>query len=239
MENDSLYKKIAIDIQKDIKKNHKPGDKLHSEAYYQKKYGVARMTISRALAYLVSANVIYYVKNKGYFVLTKKDYRGNEILSFSQMCQRDGIYVTNRLLGIEIIVPDEEIRKALQLKEGEPVYKISRVRYGNDLPRVIEYAHIVKKYAEGLDKFNMADNSLYEILSDFYGITIDVQDYEYSAINIKGAEAKYLEVSSGSAILKTITTGYMKMGVVPVEYTIQYSKWSTSITLNRVNDIKQ
>ena len=239
MGKETVYKTIAKDIAKDIEENYHPGDKLQSEAYYQKKYNVARMTITRALSYLVSTNTIYSVKNKGYFVMIKKDSRGNEIISFSQLCARNGIIVTNKLLGIETIKPDETIRKALNLQSDELVYKISRMRYGNGMPRVVEYAHVVKKYAEGLDKFNLEDNSLYEILSDFYGIIIDVQDYEYSAVNIKGANAKYLEVQSGSAILKTITTGYMKMGVIPIEYTVQYSPWSTTITLKRDNDIKQ
>jgi GntR family transcriptional regulator len=239
MKKKAIYMEIADSIQNDLKKNFKPGDKLEPESQYEIKYGVSRVTIRRALEYLADSKVIYYTKNKGYFVLDPTINRGSEILSFTEYNAKENIKVTNKVLKIEKTVPEEKIRKILGLNDGEEVYLINRIRYGNEIPRVIEYAYISAKSCPGLEKFNFELYSLYDIIREYYNLEIIRQVYTFNAKMIKGFEAEtLLEEKTGPALIIT-TTGYASPGMIPIEYCIQvnnYKSFDYVITLDKTGN---
>lgn len=233
MSNETLYIEIAKQIQTEIENNLTPGTRLPSESFYQQKFGVARMTITRALQYLEKEKIIYRIKNKGYFVLKESYARGNEILSYSELNSKYGLRTRNDVISIELIIPDEKIARYLELNDDEKVYCIERLRYRNDVPTTIEHAHIVEKYARGLEKFNFSEFSLYQVLREFYGINIDRQVYEISASSTNRSESELLKIKKGSPVSIVTTRGYTNLGMTPIEYTKQVSTARFSVELRR------
>ncbi len=224
---DVIYIEIANDIKKDIEHNYKPGEKLESESMYVKKYGVSRVTIKRALAYLENHKLLYYIKNKGYYVLNPAINRGSKIMSFTHYMAMNNMKVTNKLLKIKLQKPDNDVKDILQLDDNDMVYRINRIRYGDNVPQVIEYCNVSAKLCPGLEKFNLKEYSLYDILKEYYNIKIDRQIYSFNAKTIKGFEAKHLiNETSGPALIIT-TTGYTNMGITPVEYTVEVNNYKT------------
>lgn len=233
MDKESLYIEIAKQIQTEIENTLSPGTKLQSESFYQQKFGVARMTITRALQYLEKEKIICRVKNKGHFVLKESYARGNEILSYSELNTKYGLTTKNDVLSIKLIVPEDKIANSLKINDDEKVYCIKRLRYRNNIPTTIEHANIVEKYARGLEKFNFAEYSLYQVLREFYGINIDRQVYDVSASNVNKEEAELLKIRKNTPVSIVITQGYTNLGMTPIEYTKQISISHFSVELRR------
>jgi GntR family transcriptional regulator len=228
-----VYVEIANDIENDIRKNLQPGDKIESESFYQNKYGVSRVTISRALQYLINKSVIYKIKNKGHFVLREFYSRGDEILSFTELHEKYGKVVTNEVLDIDLIYPGEEIRKLLELSYDDMVYRLVRTRFLNGIPVTLEYSHIVQKVADGLDRFNFERFSLYQILRENYDIVIDSQEYTFSGGLATEKEAEILNVQPNHPVLVTKAVGFTNKGETSVEYSKQISIISYSFTFTK------
>ncbi|WP_410512721.1 trehalose operon repressor [Paenibacillus sp. BR2-3] len=107
-----------------------PGTKLPSESELAADYGTSRETVRKALHLMAQNGYIHKIQGKGSFVLDigRMDFPVTGLISFKEMSERIGrpsrtiVYETGR------IPAPAEIAAQLNIKEGDPVWKVIRAR---------------------------------------------------------------------------------------------------------------
>lgn len=201
--NKPLYLQIREAILQQIdQKELKPGDKLLSEAQFQKSFNVSRITVRKAIDELVEEGYLTRLQGKGTFV-KKRSEAQQKSLSLTQVCLEQGKKLTSEVRSIqEVPVPAEFER----LFSSEKVIAVDRLRKIDGVPIMLE-----KNYFPLEDTFlfeNDLSGSLYQILDAF-----DI-DPKYKGMNqvsislLTDQQAKLFNVQSGLSVIHHLGTVY-------------------------------
>jgi GntR family transcriptional regulator len=196
----------------------KPGKAIPSEEDLSKRLRVSRMTARHALKSLCNLGVAYSRRGKGTFVSgIKMEKNFRQVLSFSQEMASRGARPASKVIAFVAIPAQSEVAKALQLRPGEQVIRLQRVRMANSLPMGIETAHLPSRlFPDLLEHFNPR-SSLYQALAQHHGIHIAIADEVVEAGLAGAEEARLLRVPKGSPVFLFTRTSYVETGE-PVEY---------------------
>lgn len=219
------YKQIADELEQDIL-NHKfrPGSRMPTELAIQKRFYVSRMTVRQAYRLLEAKGAAVIVKNKGVFVKNIKIQQSSDFKSYTDLIAGKGLIGNTKVIQLERCLPDEEAAAALKLKAGEEIYLLKRYRYVKNELVVIEVANLNAKYIPDFDKFNLNNNSLYDVLCNEYELCLDEVREEISAELLTDEEARLMVGSRHCPVLKIKTTSLLDNGD-PIEFTIQYCNY--------------
>lgn len=127
---------------------YKPSDKLPSENDLADQYKVPRMVIRKAYERLQELGYIFSKQGKGSFVQNQSlqiplILTGD--VSFSEKMQRLNYEFHTSLLCCEPIEYDPQIYHVLQARQGDLVYKISRLRIVENCPIAIHTSFLPQK----------------------------------------------------------------------------------------------
>ncbi len=220
------YKRIRDLIIRDYGGNL-AGEALPGERELAEKYSVKRSTIQYAMRKLAERGVIYRVKGKGTFM--RKETPGVMNISDAAVQGTKGISALVRSYGIQAksvvlvsgtITGNRFLESKLKLQEGEPVFALHRVRYGNDEPLAIEYTYVPKKFFPDIEAVDFTRVSLYEYMES-KGHLPDKYDKRIRVIKLFPKEARYLEQPVDGPAFSFEVIG-VDAGRVPVEYTESY-----------------
>lgn len=219
------YKQIADELEQDIL-NHKfrPGSRMPTELAIQKRFFVSRMTVRQAYRLLAAKGAAVIVKNKGVFVKNTKIQKGSGVLSYTDLIAGNGLIGNTKVIQLERCLPDEKTAEMLNLKTGEKIYLLKRYRYVKNELVVIEVAHLNAKYVPDFDKFNLNNNSLYDVLCSEYNLCLEEVHEEISAELLTDEEARLMIGSRHCPVLRINTVSFLDNGD-PIEYTIQYCNY--------------
>jgi len=187
---------------------YKPGDKLPTEIELSKLNNVSRVTVRSALDTLTSEGYLIRIPGKGTFI-TKEKIKKNvvETIGFSDTCK-----LQNKVPGAKVIkcVIEEATvsdQKHLDLKPGDKIINIERIRYADGTPVSVEYSRFHPSFSFLLQE-NLNNNSLYDILKKKYGVSFGVSRkyivLEYASFDV----ATYLNVKEGYPLLSIKSTVY-------------------------------
>ena len=162
------YIKISEDLKQDIESGIlKHGEKIFSEKDLMVKYGVSSTTARKSLDVLRRENLIESIQGKGSFILQTKILRSlKKVIGFSESMHRQSIKPTSKLIEKVIFSEYSEYHKKLNLSEGEKILKIKRVRYGDEIPLLIDTRYINLKYYPGIENMDLS-GSLYDIYETY------------------------------------------------------------------------
>jgi GntR family transcriptional regulator len=195
----------------------RPGDALPSERDLASKVDVSRVTVRKAVQFLVRDGVLVQRHGSGTFVAPQPhrvEQSLGQLTSFAEDMARRGLPVRSVLLERGIHEPSPEETMALGLTGGERVARIHRLRVSGGTPLAIERASIS---ATILPDPTAVTDSLYALL-DKTGNRPVRAIQRIRAMNLGEADAKLLEISSGAASLQIERVGYLASGRV-VEFT--------------------
>lgn len=214
-----------------IEKRYQEGDKLPSEREFAEKFGVQRATIREAYRILEEEGVIEIRERSGrYMGHTRIKSSLQEIKPFKDKLNEIGMEVKNKLISFEIIELDKELYKKVKLPIGTSMYKITRirnvVREDGDFPIAIEYSYIPEALAEKLIKYDLEENSLFEILRTKYGLIPKKEDQMIEIVYANEFESKALRVDQMTALIKKHGITYDKDGnVLQYLYAVMNMDW--------------
>ena len=195
----------------------KPGDALPSERDLATKVDVSRVTVRKALQYLVQDGVLVQRHGSGTFVAaqpSRVEQSLGQLTSFAEDMARRGLPVRSTFLDRGIYNPSPEETMALGLSPGDKVARISRLRISGDIPLAIERASIA---AAVLPNPALVVDSLYAQLERTGNRPVRAIQ-RIRAANLSEADARLLEISAGAAALHIERVGYLSSGRV-VEFT--------------------
>lgn len=129
-----LYNSVAKKIE-DYIRNEKlrPDDALPSELKMTEMFGVSRVTLRKAITILVNENILYSVKGSGTYVKSSKVERQMyKHSSFKEEMISNKKTFHSKVVEFSIENPTHEVMNILKISEDELVYKVKRLRYGDN-----------------------------------------------------------------------------------------------------------
>lgn len=215
----ALYFQIQEDIRGRIEAGElQPGDRLEPESVLEARYGVSRITVRQALSTLATEGLIEKRQGKGTFVRAEKVAQRTGVLtSFTEEMRHRDLPVLTRVLGFEVRIPPEAIRRRLQLSPGEQVVFLRRLRLVGAEALAFTEAALPERFVPDLPRKTLVDGSLYRTLEEIYGLVLAEADEEIEAKKATTEERRLLGIIGGSPILQITRTTYLATGE-PVEY---------------------
>ena len=176
------------------------GEALPGERALAEKYSTTRPVIQHAMKELERQGFVRRVKGKGTFInKTKKDFINisgaieQRNKGISELLRFYGVKSNSTVLVCGTITGNKYLESKLKLQEGEPVFALHRVRYGNEEPVAIEYTYIPKNLFPDIESIDFNLVSLYEYM-DSRGHLPEKFDRILRVMRLAPKEARYLEL---------------------------------------------
>lgn len=228
-----LYQQLAEEIKEQIVSGKlMPGERMLTESEFSKKYELSRITVRKAIEYLVDEGYVVRKQGIGTFVADKKLRRvlNNQINSFTEISEQSGGIASADLVSVEWITADGNVIKRLGVEEGSRVLKIVRVRNHDGEPVMIE-----ENYYPETMSFLLQENltgSTYRVFRD-RGIIPSHATKTFDICYATKNEAKLLHVKEHQALLLQKDVVY-DQNQEPVHYTkmlINSERYQTTVSM--------
>lgn len=210
-----IYKQIEQDLRVAILNGTlKQGDLIPSETELCDKYKVARMTVRQAITNLLVDGYIYRHKGRGTFVsFNKKEIRKTDssFLSFTNEMKILDSPITTTLLKLEKSTADEMVAVRLQIKVGDPIYYVERLRTSENQPLAFERLFLPYVMYGDLDE-SVFRGSFYAYVQDVLGWKIRNCEYAIEARGVTKRVAELLHQREGEPALYLNSITYLDNG---------------------------
>jgi len=215
-----VYYQLKEALRKQIESGDlKPHERLPSERELEKSYDISRMTARRALSELESEGYIYRHQGRGSFVAEPKIRQGLlRLTSFTEDMRQRGLSPGARVLSIELVAADAELRRQLQAESGERFIKIQRIRLADEEPMALETSFLRYKFCPGIEELDFTNRSVYETLRERYNIYFSYADQTIETKPADEYEAQLLNVKQGTPMWLMERTTYLEDAKTPFEY---------------------
>jgi len=235
-----LYHQIQQRLLEQIQSGElKPGEPLPSIQRIAARMGVSQMTVRQAVRALCETGVIYSRQGKGTFISgikLERDFR--YVLSFSEETIARGARPSSKTLSFHIQSPEREAKEALRLTDIDQVYCLRRVRFGDSVPMGIESSTLPVDLCPGLIEVFDPATSLYQELSEQYGIQLMVTDEVIEVGKAKPEEAILLKIAVESPVFLFTRISYLEDGT-PVEFVKSVYPGDRYKVVNRLMRVKR
>ena len=201
-----LYQQVMDDLKGEIARGvYASGSRIPSEMELAKYYGVGRITVRRAVGDLVEEGLVEKKQGKGTFIRAPKMHKdmNRSGMSFTELCAVNGRKPSTRLIEAGIKVPtDARVLEWMDLKPGDEVLFIKRLRFMDDEPCVIEENYFPKQYSFLLS-MDLEHDSLYRYLREEKGFEIITGEVILRIVRADAKIARMLDVSRNTPLLGT------------------------------------
>jgi GntR family transcriptional regulator len=203
-----------------------PGMKLVPEAEFSKTLGISRPSLREALRVLAREGLINVRHGVGTFVSdnVKPMINSLELMrSMTDLIRSAGGEPRTRDLSIDLIEPPDDVAEQMELKAGQLVGRIYRVRLRDDRPFVVAKEYVVldgeRRSFETLKLFD--GGSLYGFLRERMDMAISHSNLRMSAVAAEPAMAQVLGLPRHAPLLLMRETHY-GFGGRPCLYSVNY-----------------
>lgn len=195
-----LKEKLLADISD---RDLKPGDRLPGDHELCRTYGVSRTVVRQALSELESQGIIERIKGRGTFVAQPKIAEGlvQSLTGLFEDVAARGGHLRSQVRQLEEVPADEQMAADLNLEVGDPVVAIERLRFVDEEPWALTITHIPGRLVPGLVDEDLAEQSLYALLENKYGVRLVSGRRSVEAIVADTRLASSLGVIRGAAVL--------------------------------------
>jgi len=181
-----------------------PGDRLASEHQLCQIHGVSRSVVRQALAELAKKGLIHKVKGQGVFFTGKKIDSAfvQQAAGFCEEMIAKGHQIKTRVLKLEIEPANVQVARQLGIRVNEEVVCLDRLRFVDGETFLVVCTFLPVQLCPGLEKIDMADRSLYQVLREKYNLGPPAGgERTVEAVPTPGREAALLNVPRGSPAL--------------------------------------
>lgn len=176
------------------------GDRIPSERDLSDRFGIARMTMRKAINNLVRGGVLERRGTAGTFVAAPQVQRpldGSTSSSISEIVEQSGGKPGSKLLFFESAHANERVAERLALEPGAPLIVIRRLRMANGVPFCVETSYLPAARVPGLVAGDLLGNaSLYGLLRARYRIKVGAAESVLSVAPTTAYEAELLGLAA-------------------------------------------
>lgn len=147
------------------------GERIPAERDLARRWGIARMTLRKAVDGLVLDGLLERRHRQGTFTSRPRTPRHLTISSFTEEMTRRGVRASSETLSLRHIRATTSLARRLRMPEGEPVIRFVRLRLGDGTPLAVETNFVPEQLVPGMTEDDLA-GSWYARLAEHYGIHI-------------------------------------------------------------------
>lgn len=235
----NVYLQIVDELDTRIEQNvYKENELLPSDYKLAAEFDVSRLTIRRAIDYLVQQKKLVKEPGIGTYIMQNEDNRVQSgrggLQSFSEAAKHYGLTVRSDVLTLDTNIPTtQELMNIFKTANNQQTFHhLKRIRYGNDEPMTLEDIYLKTEYAPLLT-MTQAEGSIYNLLEQTVQIAYSHQDIE--AILIDEALSQLLSTPVGMPAFRITSTAHAVTGET-IMYDISYyraDKYTIKETLYR------
>lgn len=198
-----LYVQIAESLLDRIESGElRPGDRLPAERELSQMLEVNRMTVRRALQVLELQGLLMRRQGDGTYVTAPKiERQAGNLVPFTKGMQRRGYTPGAQVITFERRPAEPSVAKELQLPASTPVYTIRRLRLINQEPVMLERFTLPVRRVPGLERYDLASRSVYEVMETKYGISVTRARQSLEPVVAAEYEAELLQVNPGAPLM--------------------------------------
>lgn len=196
-----LYLQLSDVIRNQIEHGElKQGEKVPSEEQMQELYGVSRVTVRAAIERLVECGLLIKRRGKGTYVAMPAFVETMAGGSFTKSCLQNHVVPRTEVRSAETVQAVGMVAQGLAVSAGEPVHRICRVRFADDIPVIYEVDYFRQQDAFILEA-DINQTPVSEIIRDRTGLLAkEFKDmFDVSAADEKQARA--LDCPAGTPLL--------------------------------------
>ncbi len=175
-----LYHQVQMSLEKLVRLGQlKPGDLIPSEHHLCSEFRVSRGTLRTAIGELVKQGLLRREQGKGTFVAGPRFEKS--LLGYFRFANKDSseeILPDSRIIEITKVIAPIDISKLMGLSSNEQVFKIKRLRMVSGAPFIYQISFFPVKLFPGLQAMPRNTPSLYNHISERYGIhVVEVEEF--------------------------------------------------------------
>lgn len=205
-----LHQQITDPIRKAIAEGLvRPGDKIEDEVSMAKRLGVSRPTTRHALQSLVEMGLVVRWRSAGTIVAPREIHRSSALTSLHDDLVKAGHESRTELLSYEVLEADEEILTQLNVRRGEKVVKVERLRFSDGAPLAI--LKNIFPYSVAPSAEEIVQGGLYATLRKG-GVEIISAHQKMSARRASAKETRLLNLKRGAPVLIVQRKAYDSKG---------------------------
>ncbi len=176
------------------------------------------MTLRRALHVLELQGLLVRKHGIGTFIAEPKIDRPMDIVfRFTRGMQKRGYTPGARLISIEQLSLGAAMSRELDVPSTSSAYQILRLRSINQEPVMLESYTIPALRFPGLDRYDLENRSIYEVLETEYAVTIVSARQSFEPVLANDFDAGLLGVRIGAALMLEKRVS-LDQNHCPVEY---------------------
>ena len=179
----------------------RPGDRIPPERELAEQMQVSRMTVRQALGRLADRGLLVRERGRGTFVSEPKLIQSLSRLNgfYDQMISQ-GILPSSRLLSGQEVLASAAVAQVLDLRIGEPLYKVVRLRLGGGVPLALETSFFPARLVPGLLDYDLERHSIYRLMERYDARPVRATQ-SLEPVPARDQEAEALEVLPGSPLM--------------------------------------
>lgn len=222
-------------IEKITNKEYLENSQIPTEKELVHETGLSRTTVRQAVENLVNEGYLEKRRGIGTFVKSpsKKLWDLANLKSFRDAFESKGGDVCTKLLSIEKIPPTQVLEKIFG-ENFSSYYKLERLRYVDKIPLILVTTYIPEEYVNGLESYDLSNQSLFEIMVEDYDHTINYAEKEFRVKKAIEKEAKFLAIEKNDPIQNVKTVTYNNNNI-PIEYSNSRDRGDMSVYRVRVH----
>ncbi len=199
-----LYAQLRDRLRADILQGRmKAHDKLPSENQLVTLHGVSRITVRQALSELEREGLIARHQGKGAFVTPIRTTQNLERLQgLTEALSSRGQVVHSQRLSMKRLAASAEMARKLRLSVGDPVYRLTTLRYVDRQPVSVNRSEFPLALGERMVRLDLSGRDIIEVLEKDLGLHVMQAQLDISAIAMPQQEARWLSAAPGSPALR-------------------------------------
>ena len=198
------------------------GERLQTEIELIKEYGVSRITVRQALGALSNEGLIDRKQGRGTYISNRKSkqrkFSGTIHLtgSLDELIEM-GMETPVKVLEMNRVEADRHEAELLQIKIGEPIYRLKRLRLNENVPYSLIVNYLPEEIGAKLTMAELSSGALLHTMETKLGFRLHDARQEIRAELADPYVAKLLDIRVGTALLSIERTVYT-VEKKPVEY---------------------
>ncbi|WP_430611048.1 GntR family transcriptional regulator, LSA1692 subfamily [Enterococcus sp. DIV0876] len=206
MKKQALFEEIATNIaQRVYDGTYVTSQKLPSEYNLAEEFQCSRLTVRKAIALLISQNLLVKEKGKGTYVMKQPKIQSGSggLQSFTETAQVQGKKTRTEVLHVETVKDlPLKVRQMFGNYATEPIVFLVRLRYFDEEPMTVENLYVLKRYLTKTNEqlpVNHLASSLYQVIET--NIEVGYAHQEVEAVKSPPDIAKLLHVAEDEPML--------------------------------------
>ena len=206
----ALWRQVKIELRDKVLKELAPGSRIPAEPELCAQYGVSRITVRQAVSSLVREGILATHRGRGTYVLPPKIAARLD----NSPSPPEGKPAKVVLYSFDRISADVWQAGKLRAPEGEPIYRIRRVRYVEDEPIAYVTLFFLPRLFPEFTRPELESESFAQLLACKAGLSADRGEETIESIQADSFRSNILQVPVGASLLVVETRAFLPSGEV-------------------------